>query len=105
MAQPKTLSVSPCEILTAPLGKRESSSYPRISYNFGSSIKKSMTHPLSLIAPLAAAVFLVGCSGYQMGNRADAEQGRRVAAGGIYKIGTPYEIEGEWYYPQEDTHL
>ena len=29
-------------------------------------------------------------------------QGRRVAAGGIYKIGTPYEIEGEWYYPQED---
>lgn len=62
-----------------------------------------MTHPLSLIAPLAAAVFLVGCSGYQMGNRADAEQGRRVAAGGIYKIGTPYEIEGEWYYPQEDT--
>lgn len=28
-------------------------------------------------------------------------QGRRVAAGGIYKIGTPYEIEGEWYYPQE----
>ena len=31
------------------------------------------------------------------------EQGRRVAAGGIYKIGTPYEIEGEWYYPQEDA--
>ena len=62
-----------------------------------------MTHRLSLIAPLAAAVFLAGCSGYQMGSRADAEQGRRVAAGGIYKIGTPYAIEGEWYYPQEDT--
>lgn len=29
-------------------------------------------------------------------------QGRRVAAGGIYKIGTPYQIEDEWYYPQED---
>lgn len=34
----------------------------------------------------------------------DERQGRMVSAGGIYKIGTPYEIEGEWYYPQEDPN-
>ena len=56
-----------------------------------------------VIAPLAAAFWLTACSG--LGGRLpnDEEQGRRVSAGGIYKIGTPYEIEGEWYYPQEDT--
>jgi rare lipoprotein A len=49
-----------------------------------------------------AALFVVGCSSFS-DRRAAEEQGRRVAAGGIYKIGTPYEIEGEWYYPQEDA--
>ena len=32
-------------------------------------------------------------------------KGRQTAAGGIYKIGTPYKIEGLWYYPQEDPNL
>ncbi|MDA9230589.1 septal ring lytic transglycosylase RlpA family protein [Alphaproteobacteria bacterium] len=32
-----------------------------------------------------------------------AAQGRQTAAGGIYKIGTPYKIENLWYYPQEDA--
>ena len=49
-----------------------------------------------------AALFVVGCSSFS-DRRAAEEQGRRVAAGGIYKIGTPYEIEDEWYYPQEDA--
>ncbi len=31
------------------------------------------------------------------------DQSRQVAAGGIYKIGTPYQIEEQWYYPREDT--
>ena len=31
-------------------------------------------------------------------------KGRQTAAGGIYKIGTPYKIEGLWYYPQEDPN-
>ena len=48
------------------------------------------------------ALLVVGCSSLS-DRRAAEEQGRRVAAGGIYKIGTPYEIEGEWYYPQEDA--
>ena len=49
-----------------------------------------------------AALLVVGCTSFS-DRRAAEEQGRRVAAGGIYKIGTPYEIEGEWYYPQEDA--
>ncbi len=31
-----------------------------------------------------------------------AEQNAKLAAGGIYKIGTPYKIENQWYYPQEN---
>lgn len=50
-----------------------------------------------------AALFVVGCTSFS-DRRVAEEQGRRVAAGGIYKIGTPYEIEGEWYYPQEDAN-
>ena len=47
---------------------------------------------------LSAAVVACGTPSHDSSDG----QGRRVAAGGIYKIGTPYEIEGEWYYPQED---
>ena len=32
------------------------------------------------------------------------QQGRQTAAGGIYKIGTPYQILGGWYYPRENTN-
>ena len=32
-----------------------------------------------------------------------AKQGKRTAAGGIYKVGKPYKIAGEWYYPRENT--
>jgi rare lipoprotein A len=51
---------------------------------------------------IAASFLLAGCTSFSDRRMAE-EQGRRVAAGGIYKIGTPYEIEGEWYYPQEDA--
>ena len=51
---------------------------------------------------IAATLLLAGCASFS-DRRAAEEQGRRVAAGGSYKIGTPYEIEGDWYYPQEDT--
>ena len=32
------------------------------------------------------------------------QQGRQTAAGGIYKIGTPYQIMGVWYYPRENSN-
>jgi len=50
---------------------------------------------------VVAVSFFVGCTGNSQ-RFAEEQQGRKVFAGGIYKIGTPYEIEGEWYYPQED---
>ena len=61
-----------------------------------------MNKPILTIKVAFAALLVVGCTGFS-DRRALEEQGRRVAAGGIYKIGTPYEIEGEWYYPQEDA--
>ena len=61
-----------------------------------------MNKPILTIKVAFAALLVVGCTGFS-DRRAVEEQGRRVAAGGIYKIGTPYEIEGEWYYPQEDA--
>lgn len=51
---------------------------------------------------IVATLLLAGCASFSE-RRAAEEQGRRVAAGGIYKIGKPYEIEGDWYYPQEDA--
>lgn len=50
-------------------------------------------------------VFLVAACGSVpiVGSGEEGLDGRRASAGGIYKIGTPYQIEGEWYYPQEDT--
>lgn len=56
-----------------------------------------------------SALLVTGCVGGpgsaigKIGQKRADDQGRRVAAGGIYKIGTPYQIEGEWYYPQEDA--
>ncbi|MEC7162980.1 MAG: septal ring lytic transglycosylase RlpA family protein [Pseudomonadota bacterium] len=47
---------------------------------------------------------LAGCGA--PANRANTyeQQGRQTAAGGIYKIGTPYQIMGSWYYPRENTN-
>ncbi len=61
-----------------------------------------MNKPMLTIKVALAAMLIVGCTSFS-DRRAAEEQGRRVAAGGIYKIGTPYEIDGEWYYPQEDV--
>ena len=61
-----------------------------------------MKQSILTIQIVFAALLVVGCASLS-DHRAAEEQGRRVAAGGIYKIGTPYEIEGEWYYPQEDA--
>ena len=47
---------------------------------------------------------LTGCGA--PANRANTyeKQGRQTAAGGIYKIGTPYQIMGSWYYPRENPN-
>ena len=56
----------------------------------------------SLIVLLALTAVLPACAQLQFGAEL-AKQGKRTAAGGIYKVGKPYKIAGEWYYPRENT--
>ena len=56
----------------------------------------------SLIVLLAVTAVLPACAQLQFGAEL-AKQGKRTAAGGIYKVGKPYKIAGEWYYPRENT--
>ncbi|MGC6522014.1 MAG: septal ring lytic transglycosylase RlpA family protein [Candidatus Micropelagos thuwalensis] len=56
----------------------------------------------SLIVLFAVTVVLPACAQLQFGAEL-AKQGKRTAAGGIYKVGKPYKIAGEWYYPRENT--
>jgi len=56
----------------------------------------------SLIVLFAFTAVLPACAQLQFGAEL-AKQGKRTAAGGIYKVGKPYKIAGEWYYPRENT--
>lgn len=56
----------------------------------------------SLIVLFALTAVLPACAQLQFGAEL-AKQGKRTAAGGIYKVGKPYKIAGEWYYPRENT--
>lgn len=58
---------------------------------------------LSLLA--AAAVCLTGCSEAELAIHTakeikEARSEPAVPAPGVYKIGTPYQIQGTWYYPR-----
>ena len=55
---------------------------------------------LSVLFVLTAV--LPACAQLQFGAEL-AKQGKRTAASGIYKVGKPYKIAGEWYYPRENT--
>ena len=56
------------------------------------------------LSAFALISLVVGCGA--PANRANTyeQQGRQTAAGGIYKIGTPYQIMGSWYYPRENPN-
>ena len=56
----------------------------------------------SLIVLFAVTAVLPACAQLQFGAEL-TKQGKRTAAGGIYKVGKPYKIAGEWYYPRENT--
>ncbi|MDR3424999.1 MAG: septal ring lytic transglycosylase RlpA family protein [Alphaproteobacteria bacterium] len=50
-----------------------------------------------IIAPLALCALLAACASH------NAEQApATTGTGGYYKIGQPYEVNGQWYYPHED---
>ena len=48
--------------------------------------------------------FLAACGVPANRTKIYEQQGRQTAAGGIYKIGTPYQIMGIWYYPRENSN-
>ena len=56
----------------------------------------------NLIVLFSLTAVLPACAQLQFGAEL-AKQGKRTAAGGIYKVGKPYKIAGEWYYPRENT--
>ena len=56
----------------------------------------------NLIVLFSLMVVLPACAQLQLGAEL-AKQGKRTAAGGVYKVGKPYKIAGEWYYPRENT--
>jgi rare lipoprotein A len=55
---------------------------------------RSLTRFSALAACAAAALSLSGC-----GTTDELPQGMN---GGYYKVGSPYQIKGVWYYPKED---
>ncbi len=55
----------------------------------------SITRFHKLIAPLAVLVLLSACG-------STPEKGRLGRGEATYKVGQPYQIKGEWYYPKED---
>ncbi len=52
-----------------------------------------------MIGPLVAA----GCAEAQLGAHVAKSLGQGTG-GGIYKVGNPYKIDGQWYYPAEDEN-
>ncbi len=63
----------------------------------------------------AGALLLSACSSMPGGSSVDPQYGVSASprvvdsgkpvprGGGVYKVGRPYKIAGEWYYPREDT--
>jgi rare lipoprotein A len=52
-----------------------------------------------MVGPLIAA----GCAEAQLGAHVAKSLGQGTG-GGVYKVGNPYKIDGEWYYPAEDEN-
>jgi rare lipoprotein A len=50
-----------------------------------------------IFMPLALCVILTGCATHPAGGGGAAASGN-----GVYKVGQPYQIDSEWYYPRED---
>lgn len=62
-------------------------------------------HRLAVPALLLTVLALGGCAGsrHETGPvTGPASPPGRAAGTGMYKIGTPYQIDGTWYYPAED---
>jgi len=61
-----------------------------------------MHHALyRFVLPLIFATLLANC-GLPNPLHLFSNKAKRHAAGGIYKVGNPYQIDGAWYYPREN---
>lgn len=58
----------------------------------------------NLLTPLAAAAILLlsGCASDRLNLGEYSQRSIFSAKGSSYKIGKPYKIRGQWYYPAED---
>lgn len=65
-------------------------------------VKRKILCLLVAIFPL----FLISCTdnGYYFpyGRRGKSQSSTITGAGGVYKVGDPYEVDGIWYYPKEN---
>ncbi len=64
----------------------------------------------ALAVTVTVALILAACGrlGFKSGSNFSkrvVELGQPVPkGGGVYKVGSPYQIDGEWFYPREDAH-
>lgn len=67
--------------------------------------KQTMTnkHNLLTIMLICAAAVLNACTYGRIGSGSGYSQAEAIKGqGGTYKVGSPYKIMGQWYYPKED---
>jgi rare lipoprotein A len=61
--------------------------------------------PILTVLALGAVLLASACSMFEGGGPASVPpggQGGGPKAGGYYKVGSPYQVQGEWYYPGVD---
>lgn len=63
---------------------------------------KKYFRPRPVILALMAGVFLSGCAETRFLSSTAKHAGSAPEISGHYKVGTPYQIQGVWYYPAED---
>jgi len=68
---------------------------------------KSVLRAGALPVVLSAVLALAGCAETQLAGAVLKDVSRSetpTGAGGYWKVGTPYKIAGEWYYPKDDPN-
>lgn len=68
---------------------------------------KSVLRAGALPVVLSAFLALAGCAETQLAGAVLKDVSRSetpTGAGGYWKVGTPYQIAGEWYYPKDDPN-
>jgi rare lipoprotein A len=57
---------------------------------------------LRLFLPMALCALLSACVSHQGNNYSNTSPPAEGSGNPVYKVGQPYQIGGEWYYPKED---